>query len=407
MTNQVAKRRECSGSTRLFVATGAFRATQNMAQTTLSLLGRSLGLTGSGIGAVAAGANLLGVLTMVLVTARLTTGHARRAVFAGLVIITASLVSFVIPSRAALVIGAALLGIAGGLALPAVATTVGDRALSGATRQEPERSRVAAARALALLSLVLSISLAIGPLYESLVLAVAHQRLRVAYMAFLPIVVVGVAAACGRESSVTAPVVDRATLTESLAGLAGLFANRRWGLAMCAQAIYTVPFTVVVVFAGLLGRTLYHTSASMTEVGITLFFLVSFLCRAALTRRPAVARRVPLFGLSVLTTLCGIGLLATGVNTGLFMVALAVLGAPHGLTYPLALGLVAESVPNAELSRANAGFAAVSNAINVVAPLSLGVVIDDLGDRIMLLCAAVPVVLLAMLLWRLRDGAMV
>lgn len=94
----------------------------------------------------------------------------------------------------------------------------------------------------------------------------------------------------------------------------------------------------LVVFAGLLASSLYHASASTTEIGVALFFIVSFLCRAVLTRRPAVGHRVELFALCVVSTLCGIALLALGHSTGLFMVALAVLEAPHGLTYPLALG---------------------------------------------------------------------
>lgn len=401
------ERDRASGSTNLLLATGSFRATQNMAQTTLSLLGKSLGFGGSGIGAIAAGDNLVGVATMLLITARLATGHAQRAVFAGLACMAVSLASFAIPTRTSLLLGACMLGIAGGLATSSLATATGDRAAVSAAAQghDAQRSRVQTARALAQLSLVLSISLALGPLYESLVLTVAHERLRVAYLAFLPVAAVGLVAIRGREPEAAAPVAGRPTLRASLAGIGSLFRNRRWGLAMCAEAIYAVPFTVVVVFAGLLGRSLYHTSASTTEVGVALFFAVSFLCRAALTRRPAIGHRVRLFVVCVLATLFGTGLLALGSHLGLFMLALAILGAPHGLTYPLALGLVAESVPNSELSHANAGLIAVSGAINVVAPLLLGVVINDFGDRAMLFCSAIPVALLTGLLWRLRDAA--
>jgi MFS family permease len=188
-------------------------------------------------------------------------------------------------------------------------------------------------------------------------------------------------------------------------GLGSLFRNRRWALAMCGQAIYNIPFSVVVVFGGLLGQSLYHASPSMTQASITGFFVVSFLCRAALVRHPSVAHRVRFFGVSVISTVLGLALLASGSHVAAFVLALAVLGATHGLNYPLALGLVAESVSAKALSQANAGFTAVSNMINVVAPLILGVVIDHYGDRTMLYCAAVPVALLAGLLWRLRDAS--
>lgn len=370
-----------------------------MAQTTLSLLGMSLGFSGAAIGAVAAGSNLIGVLTMLLFTAHLATSSAQRAIFAGLLFMAASLASFVAPSPIMLLVGSLFLGIAGGLVMPSAATAIGDLASSGGGR-----SRASRARALAMLALVLSVSLALGPLYESLVLSVTHEHLRAAYLAFLPIPLIGAVVARGRRRTAAAVPGGSGSFWESMASLGSLLRNRRWSLAVCGQAIYMVPFALVVVFAGLLGSSLYQASASTTEIGIALFFIVSFLCRAALTRWPAVGHRVKLFALCVVATLCGIALLAPGHSIALFMVALAVLGAPHGLTYPLALGLVSDAVPIEELSRANAGFQAVSNLISVVVPFVFGLVIDQFGDRAVLLCAAIPVLPMAALLWRLRDA---
>jgi MFS family permease len=378
-----------------------------MAQTTLSLLGKSLGLSGAAIGAVAAGSNLVGIATMVLITAHLATSAARQAVLASLALVAGSLAFFLMPWQIALYTGAVLLGIAGGLALPSAATAVSHGASPAAGPDQfvdHHQSRVARARALATLGLVLSISLAVGPLYESLVLTATDENLRAAYVAFLPVAVVGGAAIWARRQ----PTPDAKSLSisfrESVAGLVSLFHNRRWRLAICGQAIYMLPFAVVIVFAGLLAESLYHASASTTEIGIALFFIVSLVCRATLTRRPAVDHRVTLFGLCIAATLLGLALLATGVNVGLFLLALAVLGAPHGLIYPLALGLVADSIPGHELPRANAGFQAMSNAINVAAPLALGLVLDHFGARVMLLVAAIAVTPIIGLLWRLRDA---
>jgi MFS transporter, DHA1 family, multidrug resistance protein len=196
----------------------------------------------------------------------------------------------------------------------------------------------------------------------------------------------------------------RGPFWESMTSLGSLFHNRKWSLAVCGQAIYMVPFALVVVFAGLLGKSLYNASASTTEIGISFFFIASFLCRAALARWPAVGYRVQLFALCIVATLCGIALLAFGHSIVFFMAAMAVLGAPHGLTYPLALGLVSDAVPIEKLARANAGFQAVSNLISVAVPIVFGLVIDRFGDQAVLLCAAIPIVPLAGLLWRLRDA---
>lgn len=46
----------------------------------------------------------------------------------------------------------------------------------------------------------------------------------------------------------------------------------------------------------------------------------------------------------------------------------------------------------------------MSNLISVVVPFVFGVVIDQFGDRAVLLCAAIPVLPMAALLWLLRDA---
>ena len=379
-----------------------------MAQTTLSLLGKSLGLSGAAIGAISASSNLVSALAMVLITARLATGSARRAVIVGSLLLGLSLVVFLLASPLSLLAGALVLGVAGGLAIPSVATAIGHRAITlqeSDTGQASVRTKgFAPARALATLGLVLSVSLALGPLLESAVLSASHQHLRAAYLAFLPIAFLGAFVIRKGPPDEAQRESERVSLRQSLVGLRGLFANRRWSLAMCAQAIYSVPFAVVVVFGGLLGKNLYHVSPSEIEEAIAVFFTVSLVSRALLAWRPAMSHRVRLFALCVAFTLVGLGLLASGQGTVVFVAALAILGVPHGLTYPLALGLVAEAVPSDELSRANAGFAAVSSLISVAAPLALGLIIDDLGPRTMLVCSGIPVILLAAVLRRLRDA---
>lgn len=395
-----------SGIPGLLGATAAFRSAQNMGQTTLSLLGKTMDLGGGAIGAISAGSNLVAALTMLLVTARIQADGARRAVVAGSLLLASSLALFLIPSPLSLLGGAFLLGTAGGLTLPSVATVIGHRAI---TRSQSNSagdggpSRFTPARALATLGLVLSLSLVVGPLLESAVLSVSAQNLRMAYLAFLPIALLGALLAAGGRARSGSERTERPSVQQSFKGLRALFSNRRWSFALCAQAIYAVPFSVVVVFGGLLGKSLYHVSASSIEAAIAVFFTLSLLSRAVLTWHPATSQRTRLFGACVALTLTGLALLAIGSGPITFFGALAILGVPHGLTFPLALGLVAESVPTEELGQANASFTAVSSTINVVAPIALGLAIDHLGSRAMLGCAMVPVVLLSVTLARLRE----
>ena len=390
----------------LLIASATFRSAQNMAQTTLSLLGKSLGLSGAAIGAVSAGSNLIGAATMVLFTARLATGSSRRAIAAGSALLALALLLFDLSSPIGLVIAACVLGAAGGLSMPSLATAVGEQAsLRHSTGPGARRSsRIGPARALAVFGLVLSASLTLGPLLESAVLAASHQHLRAAYLTFLPIAILGVLAVGKQRPRKGAEEHQRVSTIESLQGLKALFSNRRWSLAMCAQAIYSVPFAVVVVFGGLVGKSLFQAAPSEVEGAIAVFFAMSLLSRALLAWHPMAAHRVRLFALCVTLTFVGLSLLGLGRGTVVFFVALALLGVPHGFTYPLALALVAESVPREELGGANAGMSAISSVINVVAPLVLGVVLDDFGARLMLLCAGVPVLVLTAVLRRLKDA---
>lgn len=396
-------RREGSRLAGLLVATGAFRSSQNMAQTTLSLLGRSLSLSGASIGGLSAMANVVATFTMLFVTSRFAEGRARVAVVAGSVLCALSLVVFADAQVVALVVASVLLGLGGGLANPALATAVAHE--SETARGEVARHRgrrpMSTARALAVFGLVLSASLTIGPLLESGVLSWSGERLSIAYLVFSPIAVVG-AVAAGWRAQLTAKADTRPLRLWT--GLRALATNSRWGLAMSAQVLYAAPFSVVVVFGGLVGREVFGLSASATVAAIAVFFLTSLVARAALALRPVTAGRMRVFFACGALTVLGLALLGWSPGTWSFFVAFALLGIPHGLTYPVALALVAESVDRSQLSQANAAFAAVTSLVNIVAPLSLGAVLDAFGGRVMLFGALAPVLACAVLLVHLHRS---
>jgi len=440
-----------AGLAGLLVATATFRSAQNMAQTTLALLGRQdFGLSDAAIGAIGALWGLLGVAVTVLVARRVPTGRARRGAAVGIGLLVIALVMFALAhSLVLLVTAVVVMGAAGGLAMPSLATAAGS---AGGDQGQ---------RALGLYALVLSASLALGPLLEAAVLDVARQALRVPFAVFAVLPVAGlVVLGAGRreERPRTAGLVqagdeegagqggvpagdtgvsDRARVgarpapagaasatsppegaTFPLDGLASpgprggppeparstpLLRVPGWRLALVGQLLYTIPFAGIVVFGPLVGHVRFGVKPSVVQLAFTVFFITSFASRALVLWRTPIRRKLPLFWLAAGLTAAGLALLGLGHGLGVLLLAMAVLGVPHGLTFPLVLALVAESCPGEALARANATLMAATNLTTIAVPFLLGALVPALGYGGMVLTMLVPVALFSTLLARERS----
>ena len=435
----------------LLVSTAMFRATQNMAQTTFSLLGREdLGLKAGTLGLLAALAGLAMVVVTLRFASRVAPGKARAAAAAGSLVLAGALAVFVFASSlgpfAAAVIA---LGIAGGVGFPALTSAFGSA--EGAQREQ----------ALALFALTLSASLAIGPLMETLVLDLHHQDLRAPFAVFVVFPLLGAAllarpARRSKRMSLsgggegtgtigdaapgaivgTGPEPGPSGAGSSGAGPSGAgpsgagpsgagpsgagpsgaggaawsqarrprFGLELWQtpggrLALTAQLLYAVPFAGVTVFGALVARVAFGVTPGEAQLAFTAFFATSFAARALVVWRAPVTRKRAVFQISGAMTVTGLVLLGVGHGLPLLLVAMAVLGLPHGFTFPLALALVAEAAPPGGLTRANAVLLGASNLTGVIAPVVLGALVQPAGYRGMVLLILVPVVVFGALLW--------
>lgn len=400
----------------LLVVTILMRASQNMAMTTFPLVAVDLlHMDTAAVGVIAAVAGGVAVLTMLTVVSRVPPGKALHAVLLAIAVMT---LAFPLLAEAngsvTLVLGAMALGVGGGLALPTLITAVGE--LAGEYPGARDRP-------LALFSVALSGSLAIGPFAETAVLHAVHGSVRHAFLWFMTapmvavIILLGVIAQ-GRNRRVTSAtpgpghvrVADRDP--EAVSGAAERarssvpIARRRsrrhaigtvWGdatfrVALFGQLIYAVPFSAVVVFGALLARHDYGASASATQISFGVFFDVSFAVRTLLVWRSPIRRKLTLFGVSALLTPVGIVLLATGSSTLALLIAMGLLGVPHGLTFPLSRGLIAENRSLGQLSVFNANLSASVQVVNLVLPFIFGVGIHALGYRPMFLLLVPPII---------------
>lgn len=401
----------------LLIAAGCFRATQNMALTTFSLLAHdSVGLGAAAIGTLAAVGGAVTVGVNLGVASRVPVARSRLAAAVGICLVLPALVLLATAhSFWQLGLGVVVLGLGGGVVFPALATAIGQ--VDPATRE----------RALALFTLTLSGSLAIGPLLESGVLGVTGQALRSPFLAFLLFPCAGVAAlgwssrfspgAPTSAASLEAPVVEEEV---ALAGAVAASApplrarakavvgrsplgNPGWRAAVTAQLLYSVPFAAITVFGAVLARSAFGVTPEEAQLGFSCFFITSLGARALVAWRAPIRRKVPVLLGSGLLTVGGLALLATGHGLGLLLVAMGILGLPHGLTFPIVLAQVAASAGPDGLARANAALLAVSNSTSIVVPAVLGLIIPVTGYRGMALLLLLPVVGFGAALWGQRK----
>ncbi len=430
----------------LLVATALFRVTQNMALTTLSLLGREkLGLHAGAIGVVGAVAGLAMAAVTFTVSGRVPPRRAAASAASGMTILVVALVTFALASSFGMLVAAALLlGAAGGLAMPGLINAV--VFVAGGRRE----------RAIGLYTITLSLSLALGPVMESVMLSIGNQDVRTPFVlfSFLPALgVLAIAASLrwsrrGRPSPATvipprpagahpdtggtralgadagtrdpetgtpapgagagtprAPgsTPDRPSGPWTARWRSGLLGSREGRVALIAQLLYAIPFAGVTVFGALVARIGFGVSPAMAQVAFTVFFVLSFASRGAVTVRSPIARKLPLFWAAASLTAAGLLLLGLGHGLVLLLVAMGVLGIPHGLTFPLALAMAADSTDLAGLPRANATLLGSTNLAAVIVPLVLGAIVPAVGYRGIALVLLAPVAVCAGLLFTQRT----
>ncbi|MHB1526832.1 MAG: MFS transporter [Candidatus Dormibacteria bacterium] len=415
-------RRRWVGVLGLLLAAACFRATQNMALTTFSLLAHDLlGLGPTAIGGLAAVAAVVTVAVNLGVASRVPPRRSRLAAAGGIVVMLPALILLgAVHSTLELGLGAVLMGVGGGVIFPALATAIG--------QVEPG----ARERALALFTLTLSGSLAVGPLLESGVLGATHQDLRSPFLAFLILPCLGVLALALSSRALIAPDSSDSQGSDSPAldqGIAmttgvispapnsrgrtlsllsrGLLSNPGWRAAVTAQLLYAVPFAAITVFGAVLARSAFGATPAQAQVGFSCFFVTSFAARALVVWRAPIIRKVPVLLGSGVITVAGLVLLATGHGFAILLLAMGILGLPHGFTFPIVLAQVADSAAPEGLATANAALLAVGNSTSIVVPAVLGLLIPVTGYRGMGLLLVAPVVVFGALLWRQSTGGAV
>ncbi len=387
----------------LLLAIAAFgRSGQNAGQTTYPLVARNLlHLSNTTVGEMGGLAAAASVVCATQIVGRSRPQHTLMLVAAGQMF---GLVAFGLLASPTGTIGvwlaAGVLGLGGGLAFPALMT-----AIAGGPAHER-------ARALAVFALALSVSLLVGPLLEAVVLRATHDSLRETFAVLLPLPAAATAAsliAVLRQRG--APVEERPAArtgpsdeNRSDVDRFSWRSSPAFKLAVTVMLTYQVPFAALVAFGALLARNTDHTSAAGAQVAFGVFFGVSFAVRGLLAFASPKPSTVTLLVCSVAATVAGVAMLSVAGSFTPLVFAMVLLGIPHGATFPLASGMLAERTPRAHLARANGQLMASANAVSVVVPLLSGWLAGLVGYAHMFLLVEVPVVVMgAALFAQLRS----
>lgn len=367
-----------------------------MAQTTYPLVARDvLGLHNSTIGTIAAISGVTGILVSALLVPKIAHSAMLWFLVLGETLWLASFVLFgLLNSSIDIWIGAITLGTGTGFVLPILMTVIGMG--KGEDR----------AKALALFALALSASLVLGPLLEAGVLHILHNSLQTTFIAFLPLSAAATASAVitalrvqlhitnsdntNSQITISKKVSQPPTVSPSKS-----FQQSSFWIAFHTMLMYQAPFTALVVFGGLLARYDDHASVTEVELAFAIFFVISLLVRALIILWSPIARKAGLLIASAAITIVGIGILGTVPGIFSLFLAMAILGAPHGANFPLAMAVLAEHTPKHRLGTANGLLMAGDNVAVVIVPFVCGWLIETVGYRSMFLILELPVIAFA------------
>jgi MFS family permease len=335
------------------------RASNNMLQTSIPLLVRyDFNFTQTDVGIIAALSSAMTFITTALLNARLNSRSRRRAFILSNVIYTVVFIGFWGANYISIWVLAAIAGAVFGLMIPNLVTA------AGLFKDTAVRER-----ALSLYTLSLSLSLVAGPAVESYLLK--FYPLRTVFILFVSF---------AASSTLLSPLIRFPEESRKMQK-GNVLRNYGFRSAILNIVAYNVPFSMIVAFAGIYEKETFDISLSLVTLLFSFFFLSSFLSRLFLSIKPPRNIKLLMIVAMVMST-AGILLMVISTNISTFIVALVILGIPHGLTYPLSVLSIARSFDPGSRNVANSYFFSIMMAIGILLPLIGGPLIEFYGFKL-------------------------
>ncbi|MDG6997925.1 MAG: MFS transporter [Nitrososphaerota archaeon] len=362
----------------LSASTFALRASTNMFSTNLPLVAREVfsfksGIIGSLSGLVA----LAGFVSITFVNARMASKSRRR------LFILSAFGYFLLFSFVAL---GGPLGIwfiaaaAGFLVQPIMTNQANASSIIGKTAPERERG-------IAVYTISLSASLVVGPLVNSLILTKVSLAESFVVFSIFPLTAALLSFLIPFPKDASTPLETKGDFRREdvhapfkVGSFIKTMKNEGFQAAIFIMAMYSIPFTALVTFGGLFSMDYYAASNIAVQYYFAIFFTVSFAFRILLLFSRRANIRL-LTAISTVFSILGIALLVTVINPWSYVIAMALLGIPHGLTYPSALIVISRTSSESERNTLNSYFTSFIMVVNVLTPILIGFIAELLSLR--------------------------
>ena len=361
------------------------RASNNMIQTTVPLIAREyFNATEAEVGLLSSVISISSFIATMWINARLDSARRRILFEASSILYFLTFIIYPFVNYIGLWLTSAEVGFLLGIIMPNVATS---SSIIG--RNQETRERV-----IALYTFALSLSLTIGPVIESLILR--YFTLRDAFLFFSVFSAIMVMLSPKLPFPVEKPGFVKFKLNS-------IWSKASFRVAIYNNAMYSLPFAMLTAFGGIYAIEYFHASNSLVYLLFAAFFTTSFATRLYISIRPIRDVKYASLSMSVLTVV-GMVIMTLSPNIYVYALSLAILGIPHGLTYPLSLIVISRDSKDYERNLMNSAFSSIMTIIGILSPIALGVSAELLGLRYMTIIVEASVVFFTWLLYRsLRE----
>jgi len=359
------------------IATVSMRAVNNMIVTTVPLFGKYiLGFSNGEIGILTSLSFIFTFISTSIINPRLRSNVRKLSFISASFLIILLLILFFYSNFITIWFFSVLGGFSYGLITPNIIT-------SASLIDE----RKLAERILAIYSLSLSLSLILGPSLETFLLD--YFNYRYIFILFIPIAFPLFII----SFKLKFPNEKREKFSFKEINKKALFAS------VLNVTIYNIPFSIITVFAAIYSIDVYHVSSTLAYSIYIPFFTISFLTRLFMAIRPFRDLRTPIT-ISAILTASGVMLLAYPLNFFAVIIAMALLGIPHGAIFPMSTIIISRGTDVSERNAVNSYFVAFGNIIVIIVPPIFGFLVQYLGYRILIASLVLPVLLFFFLIYR-------
>ena len=331
-------------------------------------------------------ATLYGIGAMVsniFVNGRISVDKTPKVVFAFLTVMTLGIFFYIFSSNVYEVfILSAITGLSMGVVQPLLMT------ITNAIAPPGKRDRYIAAYTASL-----SLSLIFGVLLEGLVISSIDVRYAFVIFFFIAMVSSVIMFFLARNVHIPAKSTKTRSFKEIISRASTSLHQGKVLFAMFGNISYAFPFILLITYGSIIGKEYDGIAPSTFLYLLALFYGVSFISRIILSARQVKNKEYLMYAASIF------GYILVGNDTGIvmFIIALLILGFPHGSIFPLSTSYIAESVDMEYMNIVYSVFLLIMDVIAFVIPFIFGLISDLYTIKIAIYVTLIPMVFLIIL----------